>query len=160
MVLLLVERPARADGSMADLMIAGAAAMLAPSEFGAEITGGGEWDRVAPVLGWAYQWPLPIGSAVQDVPAHRLAFALEWAPGGAGADVRGRLAYRHVRGPLELGLGVVTGPEQGRLSPELGFRFWRGSHQLGAVHVRARVDVAPAAPEAFRAAVTLGWDLL
>lgn len=158
---LLWAQTARADGSLAELAIAGALALLAPSEAGAELTTGTP-DGVAPVIGWAYQLPLPFGSRIEptNLRSHRLGFALEWTPGGAPGDVRVRLGDRYVWRQLELGLGLVTGPDEVRLSPEVGLRLWRGKEDIGGVHVRARVDVAPFQPGAPRAVLTVGWALL
>jgi len=159
--LLFGARTARAQpgsGGMTKLALFGMALALVPSEVGAEVMAGVQ-DQVAPVIGWAYQLPLPIGAG-EDL-SHRLAFALEWTPGGAPRDVRVRLGHRSVVGDrLELGLGLVTGPGEVRVSPELGLRFSRDSTGLGGAHVRARLDVAPVEPRSLRAVVTLGWAVL
>jgi hypothetical protein len=145
--------PARACVGEGELLAILAGALLVPSEFGGEATTGGGREG-APVIGWAYQVPLDAGS---PEPRHRVAMAVEWTPGGRGADVRGRLGYRHVRGPLELGLGVSTGPDRLRLSPELGLRVWQQG-DFG-VHVRLRGEVPPTAPRDVRGVLTVGWSI-
>jgi len=145
--------PARACAGEAELMTMLAAGLLLPSEFGGEATtvGGREG---APVIGWAYQVPLDDGSSEIR---HRVAMGVDWTPGGRGSDVRGRVGYRHVRGPLELGLGVSTGPDRIRLSPELGLRLWQqGDFGL---HVRLRGEVPPTAPRDLRGVLTIGWAI-
>jgi hypothetical protein len=154
--LSLAERPAVAAGYGVELAALGL--VLAPSEVGVELTSTEQGDRAAPVVAWAYKLPLPL-RALHPMSAHRLAFALEWAPGGAGTDVRGRVGYRYVWDLIEVGLGAVSGPDFPRLSPELGLRLWRG-RELGGLHLRAHVDVAPDAPEDLRAGFTAGWTLL
>jgi hypothetical protein len=149
--------PARACVTGGELLLIGAVAVLTPSEVGLEAATGTEATQLAPVIGWAYQIPIPL--AQLDPPSrNRLAFSLEWVPGGRGADVRARLGYRYARGPLEVGLGATTGPDHARLSPELGLRLG-GADFLGA-HVRARLELAPTLLRDVRALVTVGWSLL
>jgi hypothetical protein len=145
--------PARACPGEAELVTLLAVGTLAPSEYGAELTtaqGG------APVIGWAYQIPLDDGF---NEARHRLALELDWTPGGPGADVRARAGYRHVRGPLELGLGLSTGPDRVRLSPELGVRLSPENRDV-TVHLRLRAEAPPTNPRDVRGVLTLGWSIL
>lgn len=155
LVLALGARPARADHENEAIGLL-ALATLVPSELGGEITSGGAERSVAPVIGWALQLPL---DKLEDS-RHRLAFAVDWTPGGPGVDVRVRAGYRQVRGPLELGLGLSTGPDRIRLSPEVGLRLWPFDSDGGGVHLRLRAEPALTDPGDVRGVLTLGWSLL
>jgi hypothetical protein len=149
---------ARACGDEGQILLAGALLTLTPSEVGIETVTGRGPVQGAPVIGWAYQIPVPLDGLRASL--HRLALSFEWAPGGPGADVRARAGYRYVGQRLELGLGVTTGPDHVRLSPELGVRLLRARDGGFGAHLRARVEASPTSPRDLRTLVTVGWTLL
>jgi hypothetical protein len=155
LVLALGARPARADHEN-EVLGYFALATVVPSELGAEVTTGEAGRSMAPVIGWAVQWPFDVLSFHAR---HRMAFELDWTPGGPGVDVRARAGYRHARGPLELGLGLSTGPDRLRLSPEVGLRVWRFESDAG-IHLRLRAEPALAHPRDVRGVLTVGWSIM
>jgi hypothetical protein len=154
-LLAVTPRPARACPGEGAILAILAAGILVPSELGSEVTSGAG-GNVAPVIGWAYQ--VPLDHFLRES-RHRLALAVDWTPGGAGVDARARVGYRYVRGPLELGLGVSTGPDRIRLSPELGVGLGKVGGDFG-LHLRLRAEAAPTSPRDVRGVVTLGWSIL
>ena len=148
------------DGT--EIVLVGATALLAPSEFGAAISSAGpSADRV--VLGWSWQVPISAGTLIR----HRLVGGVDLLPHSGGASWRGRLGYRYGRRHAFGGAGVSVDGSGINLSPELGVKFLHAEPSSSShdemdlsLHLLARAEIAPDSGHLRGGTILLGWNFL
>ena len=146
---------------MRDAAVLAVPLLLAPSNIGPEVRlprGQGVADFRF-VLGWAMQFPLPLGRGPTKM--HRLTLAPELAIGTSDhAIFRFRGGYRFGWRMLVAGLSIGGDRTSAFVSPELGIRIPRAPDEfaLGAL-LTARCDLEPK-DGTVRLSMMLGWVAL
>jgi hypothetical protein len=160
---LAAVRPAAAcvplnDGAVLGI---GAAAFLAPSEFGIAVR------AATPVaanfmLGWSWQYPFSAAFEEQTT-RHRVVVDIDLIPQSGGPSGRARLGYRYGRHHAFAGAGVGVDDAGVNLSPEVGLKFAnlgkRDNDADPSLHLLARAEIAPESGHLRGATVLLGWNL-
>ena len=154
---LLAARPAAADHE--DLILWGAAALIAPAHVGADLPRGGDGPTRV-VVGWSYQ--LPVDLRKLDVSdwdwPHRVVFGGDLLfRGGTGA--RGRVGYRYATQRVFAGAGVSVSGAGVTFSPELAIKFGRFDLPP-SIHLLMRGEIAANFQRAPAVTFLLGWSLL
>ncbi|HEX2735035.1 MAG TPA: hypothetical protein VHM70_25695 [Polyangiaceae bacterium] len=123
--------------------------LLAPSDIGVIDSDAG----TDLALGWSAQLPLSL--------RQRLVAGLDVNPGAHDHTWRGRLAYRYAWRYPFIGAGVTLDAAGATWSPEFGVRFLHTQPSMAeanpALHLLARMDLAPGFDRTRALTVLLGW---
>ena len=134
-----------------------AAALLLPSDIGADIPANGDGEsQTRVVVAWSYQIPISERGFDWQSP-HRVVVGADLLfRGGTGG--RGRLGYRFSTDNVFFGAGVSASSMGATWSPELGFKF--PDSYPSSLHVLVRGEIEPRFQGVSAVTLLFGWNLL